>query len=157
MKRLDTRDQSLTDKKESPSSSSTESSAPAKGDDGALAKAIDGLYEAYPKKSGIGPVREAARSLGLTLRDVAGASAALERLKASPGWAKAGGRFVPLPENWLKARPWTEEDCRAAERREAERAENEGYEAERKAISAGQITQASLRIPDPKQIPDSKP
>lgn len=38
----------------------------------------------------------------------------LRRSRASPQWARDGGRYIPKPENWLNDTPWTEPAQRRA-------------------------------------------
>lgn len=141
--RVQETNESLRDEKKSPSSSSTESSAPAKGDNGDMAEAMaEEFYEAYPKKSGIEPVKEAFLAMGMTRREYGGMMLCLDRYKASQNWTKLGGRFVPLPETWLSRKPWTEADCEDAERKAKEAEWNRGA-----------ATQASGPEPDAEAVP----
>lgn len=77
----------------------------AKGSD----KSFDTFWERYPRKLAKQSAEKAWRKLkpsGDLLIDL---MSALEKQKASPGWLKDSGQFIPYPATWLNDRRWEDE------------------------------------------------
>jgi hypothetical protein len=78
-----------------------------------LAKAMaEDFWAAYPKKRNHGAVAEWFAERQPTLVGFKGMMRSLLEAKGSADWAKQGGRFIPLPTNWLNGERWKD---RAAE------------------------------------------
>lgn len=68
------------------------------------------FWERYPKKVAKVDARKAFTRLDPD-DDLLGVMlAALERQKASEGWTKEGGRYIPYPATWINQRRWEDEE-----------------------------------------------
>ena len=78
-----------------------------KNDEGFLA-----FWQAYPRKCGKADAEKAylklnpSRELQKTILE------AVERNKASPGWNRDNGKYIPYPSTWLNGRRWEDEQIR---------------------------------------------
>lgn len=73
------------------------------------------FWELYPVKKGKQDALKAWRKLkpsGDLLIDL---MSVLEKQKASPGWLKDSGQFIPYPASWLNGRRWEDEPAQLAE------------------------------------------
>lgn len=64
------------------------------------------FWVAYPKHAGKGYAWQAWRTVN---PPIAAVLDALAWQRASPSWAEEGGRWIPNPANWIKARAWEDD------------------------------------------------
>lgn len=67
------------------------------------------FWEQYPKKVAKVDARKAFNRLNPDDELLGVMLSALERHKASDGWTKDGGRFIPYPSTWINQRRWEDE------------------------------------------------
>lgn len=82
---------------------------PRKARDSSPPKGFAEFWAAFPRKQKQGDARKAWLQVEHLLPPLAELLAAVERAKASPGWRKEGGQFIPLPATWLRSESWTDE------------------------------------------------
>jgi hypothetical protein len=72
------------------------------------------FWNAYPRKKSKGDAEKAWKALNPdeSLHDRI--TDALERAKTSADWRKEGGKYIPYPATWLRAKGWEDEDSAAA-------------------------------------------
>lgn len=86
------------------------------------ASAVDGFaqfIDAYPRREAVEQARRQWRRLRPDDGLQASILTALALQRQSAAWQREGGRYVPLPSKWLRARRWT--DSSQAERQRAAR------------------------------------
>ena len=70
---------------------------------------FDRFWEAYPRKKSRGQAEKAWKSVdpdeGLFKKILA----ALDHAKVSDDWLREGGRYIPYPATWLRAKGWEDE------------------------------------------------
>lgn len=86
------------------------SQADGDGEHGELIKRSERFYDAFPKKSGKDPVDSWFAKNPMTAAEFEGLMIALSRSKSQRSWNREGGRFIPLAQNWLEKRCWTDDD-----------------------------------------------
>lgn len=64
------------------------------------------FWEAYPRKASKGNAEKAWASLAPDEQLVGRILAAIERARTSEQWRSEGGKFIPYPATWLRARGW---------------------------------------------------
>jgi hypothetical protein len=69
-------------------------------------KRFDRFWTAYPKKKSKGDAEKAWKVINPSEELVDIILKAIERLKPSEQWTKEGGRFIPYPATWLRAKGW---------------------------------------------------
>lgn len=67
------------------------------------------FWAAYPKKSAKQDALKAFVKLAPSTELLDTLLSAIALQKASAGWAKDGGAFIPLPASWLRGRRWEDE------------------------------------------------
>lgn len=68
------------------------------------------FWEAYPRKKSKGQAERAWKSIGPDQVLIGRISSALDIAKTSVDWSRDGGRYIPYPATWLRARGWEDED-----------------------------------------------
>ena len=76
-----------------------------KGDD-----SFDLFWKAYPNRKAKGDAEKAWRKIKPDADLLQAILAAIERQKASDGWTKAAGQYIPYPATWLNQRRWEDEE-----------------------------------------------
>jgi hypothetical protein len=64
------------------------------------------FWEMYPKKKSKGVAEKAFAQLNPDEQLLATMLATIERAKKSDDWLKEGGKFIPYPATWLRAKGW---------------------------------------------------
>lgn len=67
------------------------------------------FWSNYPWRSKKADAYKAFQQQGLTMQDVPMLLEALAWQKQTPQWTRDGGRYVPLPATWLRARSFEDE------------------------------------------------
>lgn len=67
---------------------------------------FDRFWTAYPRKKSKGQAEKAWAALSPSEPFQGQILAALERAKTSDEWVKDGGRYIPYPATWLRAKGW---------------------------------------------------
>ncbi len=70
---------------------------------------FNAFWKAYPRKVAKQAALKAWRKLNPDTGLVQTILRAVEQQKASPGWQKDGGRFIPYPATWLNGERWNDE------------------------------------------------
>ena len=78
-----------------------------KNDEGFLA-----FWQAYPRKCGKADAEKAYLKLNPSKELQKTILEAVERNKASPGWNRDNGKYIPYPSTWLNGRRWEDEQIR---------------------------------------------
>lgn len=68
---------------------------------------FDEFWAAYPKKKAKGDAEKAWKGVKTDLSVIL---SALERQKQSIDWQKDGGKYIPYPASWLRAKRWEDTD-----------------------------------------------
>lgn len=90
------------------------------------------FYQAYPRHAGKAAAQKAWDKLRPDEALLSQMLAALEWQRASPGWTKDGGQYIPYPATWLNQRRWEDERPDQAQPRNepaGERARRPVYDA----------------------------
>ncbi|HXI50970.1 MAG TPA: hypothetical protein VNH84_05680 [Candidatus Saccharimonadales bacterium] len=84
---------------------------------GASDSDFERFWTLYPKKKSKGEAEKAWDQLrrAKTLPPHEALASCLDRLRNSPDWTRDGGRFIPYPATWLRARGWLDEASAAEE------------------------------------------
>lgn len=72
---------------------------------------FDRFYSAYPKRKSRGDAEKAWKALQPDTELQALIAAAIEKAKDCDEWRKDGGKFIPYPASWLRAKGWQDEFC----------------------------------------------
>lgn len=67
------------------------------------------FWSAYPKKKSKGDAEKAFKAIKPDEQLVATMIATIERAKKSEDWLKEGGKYIPYPATWLRAKGWEDE------------------------------------------------
>jgi hypothetical protein len=70
---------------------------------------FDRFWSSYPRKASKGDAEKAFASIAPNEQLVARILAGIERAKTSEQWRKDGGKFIPYPATWLRAKGWEDE------------------------------------------------
>ena len=72
-------------------------------------QAFAAFWQAYPKKRNKGDAEKAWKALKPNTELVSAIHSGLAASKASRDWTKEGGKYVPYPASWLRAKGWEDE------------------------------------------------
>ncbi len=73
------------------------------------ASKFDAFYSAYPKKRNRGDAEKAFNAIKADDDLLAKMLSAIDAAKQSQDWQKDGGKFIPYPASWLRAKGWEDE------------------------------------------------
>ena len=125
------------------------SSGNGNGDDDLKNMAKD-FFGKYPKKEKLMDVIAWFSTNKPSSRTYSAILIALARDAVSSNWRKSGGRFVPLPSEWLAKTRWTKDDLTMADYQ----AEEEKLNSEPESRSPEPTSPAKISLPNPKKIPE---
>ena len=74
-----------------------------------LSKNFDQFWTQYPKKKSKGQAEKAFIAIKPDNGTMAAIMSGLEKAKESKDWAEAGGKFIPYPATWLRAKGWEDD------------------------------------------------
>ncbi|MBV8633990.1 MAG: helix-turn-helix domain-containing protein [Burkholderiaceae bacterium] len=74
---------------------------------------FEAFWTAYPKKKSRGDAEKAWKALKADAELAGLIVQAVQRAKESDDWRKEGGRYVPYPATWLRAKGWMDEAATA--------------------------------------------
>lgn len=111
---------------------------------GAGDRRFDAFWQAYPRKVGKDAARKAFGKRKPDDELLAAMIRAVDTQRASPGWLKDGGEFIPHPSTWLNEGRWQDEavsiEPAGATQAKAEMAKTQAYLAEQAAHASGPQT-----------------
>jgi hypothetical protein len=79
------------------------------------------LWSEYPKKKSKGDAEKAFNAIKPDEQLVETMISTIRRAKTSDDWSKEGGKYIPYPATWLRARGWEDQETEIHEESEIEK------------------------------------